>query len=183
MQPITVKKVHFCLLVFLLMNLMLGLILDTKFSAKLVFAVKVITYLSGMLLFFLTLKQRKLLTVYYSLYILSPLGVVLSWLADGIFGALVGGLFLAFLTPPEHLRQFNSYELRASFTGFMSSCCHYDIYQQKWLVLEHRVVRFKSEQSPESLAGFTISNDQQQAFVAFKEESDVKQSPIVIHLR
>ncbi len=183
MQPTTVKKVHFSLLVFLLMNLTLGLMLDIKFSAKLVFAVKVITYLSGMLLFFLSIKQRKLLTVYYSLYILSPLGVVLSWLADGILGGLVGGLFLAFLMPPEHLRQFNSYELRSPFTGFMGSCCHYDIYRQKWLVLEQRVARFRSEQSPESLAGFTISNDERKAFVAFEEKSDDKQSPIVINLR
>jgi hypothetical protein len=74
MKQAMLKKVHFSLLVFLLMNFILGLMLDTKFSAKLVFAVKVITYLSGILLFFLSLKHRKLLTVYYSLYVLSPLG-------------------------------------------------------------------------------------------------------------
>ncbi len=76
-----VKKVHFSLLVFLLMNFTLGLVSDTKFSAKLVFAIKVITYLSGIFLFFFSLKHRKLVTIYYSLYILSPVAVVLSWLS------------------------------------------------------------------------------------------------------
>jgi phosphate starvation-inducible membrane PsiE len=68
-KPTIVKKVHSSLLVFLLMNFTLGLVSDTKFSAKLVFAVKVITYLSGILLFFLSFKHRKLVTMYYSRFL------------------------------------------------------------------------------------------------------------------
>jgi hypothetical protein len=111
---------------------------------------------------------------------------ILTWLADGIFGALVGGLFFAFLMPPEHVREYKGYELRLPFSGFMSYCCHYNIYQRKWLVLEQEVAQFRIGQEPRSLTGFMISNNQRQAVVSFEEnshESDDEQSPVIINLR
>ncbi len=183
MKQSIVKKIHFSLLLLLLVNFTLGLIFDIKFSAKLIFAVKVITYISAIVLFFLSLKQSKLIIAYCSLYILSPFAVLLSWLVDGILGALVGSLFFAFLAPPERLSQYNNYELRSPFSGFMGSCCQYDIYQNKWLVLERKVAEYKGEQSLESLTEFTISKDERQAFIVFEEENEKQQSPIVINLR
>ncbi|AFM03512.1 hypothetical protein Fleli_1074 [Bernardetia litoralis DSM 6794] len=53
--------------------------------------------LVGSVLFF---KPFKIVTAYFSLYVISPLLIFLAWLADGILGMLLSGIFLSlFYTP------------------------------------------------------------------------------------
>lgn len=163
-----IKKVHLGLLMFLLMNLLLYVVLDFGFDNRLMFLIRVLVYLTGVLLFFLTIKNRSAITLYSSLYLLSPIVVLLSWLADGILGALLGSLFFAFLAPPDTIVASDKYQIRSQYTGFLGGCCSYSLYENKLLIFEKKIGEFRTERTSSEIADLRVYGGQ--AVIFYKEE-------------
>ncbi|MBF9254387.1 hypothetical protein I2I11_13865 [Pontibacter sp. 172403-2] len=163
-----IKKVHLGLLMFLLLNLLLSVVLDLGFDNRLMFLVRVLIYASGVLLFFLTIKNRTAITHYSSLYILSPIIVFFSWLADGILGALLGSMFFAFLAPPDTIVQNDKYQIRSQYTGFLGGCCSYSLYETQLPLFEKKIGEFRAERTSNEIADLRIFGAQ--AVVYYKEE-------------
>jgi hypothetical protein len=156
MKNSMIKKVHIGLFVFLLLNLLLSIVLDFGFDNRLMFLVRVLIYATGVLLFFLTLKTRSVVTLYSSLYVLSPVVVFLSWLADGILGALLGSMFFAFLAPPDTVVESDKYQVRSQYTGLLGGCCSYSLYENKLLLFEKKIGEFRAERTSSEIATLRV---------------------------
>ncbi|WP_076666164.1 hypothetical protein [Pontibacter indicus] len=163
-----VKKVHLGLLVLLLANLLLFVISDLEFDNRLMFLVRVLIYATGVLLFINTFKNRSAITYYSPLYILSPIVVFFSWLSDGILGALLGSIFFAFLTPADNIMQSDRYQIRSQYTGFLSGCCSYNLYETKFPMFEKKIGEFRVQRTSNEIADLRINGDQ--AVVYYKVE-------------
>ncbi|WP_187262700.1 hypothetical protein [Pontibacter beigongshangensis] len=163
-----IKKVHIGLFVFLLLNLLLSVVLDLGFDNRLMFIVRVLIYATGVLLFCLTIKNRSATTYYSSLYILSPIVVFVSWLTDGILGALLGSMFFAFFAPPDTIVQNDNYQIRSQYTGFLGGCCSYNLYETKLTLFEKKIGEFRAERTSNEIADLRIHGGQ--AVVYYKEE-------------
>ncbi|MDO6391706.1 hypothetical protein Q4E40_16340 [Pontibacter sp. BT731] len=163
-----IKKVHIGMFLFLLLNLLLSVVLDLGFDNRLMFLVRVLIYATGVLLFFVTIKNRSAITYYSSLYLLSPIIVFFSWLADGILGALLGSIFFALLAPPDTIVQNDKYQIRSQYTGFLSGCCSYNLYETKFPLFEKKIGEFRAERTSNEIADLRIYGSQ--AVVYYKEE-------------
>ncbi len=109
------------------------------------------------------------------MYILSPLSVVLGWLADGILGGLLGSIFLGIWGPPASFLDATSivingnYRIESKFTGFLGGCCTYNVYENKLLLFDFKLAEFRAEYSPSSISGFNVNGDK--AVIYYKNET------------
>lgn len=138
-------KIHIYLIIFILVNLIVKSFFNISLNSQLIFALKIILYLSGVILFFLNLKPFRKALLYYSLYFISPILIFLGWLADGIFGAIVGSIFLFFFGPSEHKFQNNEIKIYRQFQGFMGSCCTYEVIKKEFFIFDRKVTEFEFE--------------------------------------
>jgi hypothetical protein len=139
-------KVHFGLLIFFLIHFFIRLGTDISLIPYLIMPTKVIFYLSGVVLLFLTIKPFEKKAIYFSLYILSPIGVLLAFVGDAIFGVLIGSLFFWAFTTNEPITKSDNYKITKQFSGFLGSCCTYNLIKTKY-VFEKQVGKFKIEDS------------------------------------
>ena len=154
------KQIHFSLLIFVLANFIIMLFLSTGLHVNVIFVLKVIIYLTGLVLFFMTIKPFKKQSLYFSIYLLSPLLIFISWLADGLFGAVLASIFLFIFYPPEKKFQDGDYVFYEKFQGFLGSCCTYDIVHNKFLILQTKEaeLRITDEHSFER-SEFRVTNN------------------------
>lgn len=133
---------HLYLLVFLITHFIIKKLTGYGLNQTIIFALKIVLYLSGFLLFIYHLKPFRKLTFYFSYYFITPLVMLLGYLFGGIF--LVGILLSMLLFPimPEEI-VFEKEEIVIynKYHGFMGACCTYDIYQRKNFLFE----QYKSE--------------------------------------
>ncbi|QHT70974.1 hypothetical protein GXP67_32170 [Rhodocytophaga rosea] len=181
-NKLILKKFHFTSMIILIINFLMGIVFKINFNAIVILLFNTIIYVSGIVLLFLSLRHKKLLPLYYSLYIFLPVAVLLAWLADGIFGALLGTIFFALLVPPDTIRQYNNYELRSPFSGVLSNCCSYDIFQSHYLLFERKVASFNCEHSLDIIKDFRVFKDKKKAFVYFYDAFNGVDSTVTVTL-
>jgi hypothetical protein len=85
-------------------NFLIGLLVEFQVNASGVFVVKVVLYVPGVILFFLSIKTFQWVALYSSLFIMSPISMIISWLFDGIFGAKILRVHGARVTPTASIR-------------------------------------------------------------------------------
>jgi len=125
------------LIILLLVNFILYNIFDVTLSSNLSFVLKILFYISACILFFYYIKPFKKKALYFGFYFLSPIFIFFSWLGDGIFGALLGSIFLFFFEMPEDVRFKNDQiEIKSKFHGFLGSCCSYEVNENKYFLFE-----------------------------------------------
>jgi hypothetical protein len=181
MNKVLLRRIHFSLLLFLLINFLIRLIVGVSIEARIVLVGKVLLYLSALCLLGLSIRHMSRLTVYYSLYILYPLSCVLSWLADGILGALISSLFFYLLIPPTVVQKQRHYELREEFTGLLGGCCSYSIYQNHGYLFESRLAEFRNTNYPEDWIDFRVNEHTREAVLRFKRE-EMPDSVLIVKL-
>lgn len=166
------KRFHLSLLFLILLNLILHTIADVGLDYRLLYVVKLLTYLSGVGIFTWIIRRRSwgFVGFYSSLYLLYPLGVAITWIADGILGAVVGSLLFALVNPPAHSVEHGGYHVRAQFTGFFGACCTYGVYQNQYLLFERQVGQYTSEYPPSQLAALKLMS-KAQAIVYYQASS------------
>ncbi len=131
---------------------------------------KIIFYLTGIILLFLTIRPFEKKAIYFSLFVLSPIGVLLSFVGDAIFGAILGSIFLWAFTIEKPIAKHDNYKITEQFTGFLGSCCHYKLIKTNF-VFEKNVGAFKIEDSNSIDSNFKY-NDSDKSLHLTYETSD-----------
>jgi hypothetical protein len=140
-----INKTHFYILAFVFLNLIIQSISGLGLSSNVVFGLKIIIYISGIVLFFLNIKPFKKRAVYFSFYFLSSIIGLLFWIFGGIFLGLLSSILLFPIYPKDIVYQKNNFVVYSSFTGFLGACCEYEITESKTFVFEKHIGKFKIE--------------------------------------
>jgi hypothetical protein len=130
---------------FLLLNFLCQINFDFSLNRKLSFILKIIFYASGLLLFFKTFKPFQKISIYFSLYLVSPIFIAIGWLIDGIFGAILGSIFLFFFAPNENLQNVENITIYRKFGGLLGRCCDYEFTKKELLIFERKVAELNFE--------------------------------------
>jgi len=146
------KFVHFCLLALLVLNFFVSFYISL--TATLLIILKALFYLTGIVLFFYSLKPFKKRAVYFAFYVFSPVIAYTAWLLDGIFGAVLTSFLLFFFWPDTAVYNKNDIKVYPAFTGFLGSCCAYEIREPKFLLFEQKTGEFEFDE------GFDFKNSQ-----------------------
>jgi hypothetical protein len=165
---ILLLRLHFGLLVFVILNFILGQLTGFSIASFLLLTIKYIFYISGLLLFFLTIKPFEKKAIYFSIYILSPLGVVLAWLVDGIFGAVMASLFMWTISVDDFVVKNDNYKISQPFAGFMSACCKYSVKKNYYYLIEKKLGNFSFNEYDLSSAKFTVDENKHIVYLHYQ---------------
>ena len=140
-------KSHFLLIALVVINFAFKNLLSISLNYQFVFILKVLIYISGFLLLFFHLKPLKKITIYFSFYVWSPIMILIAWLIDGIFGAILASIFLFFFMPDDSRLKDSDINIYKKFGGFMAMCCNYEITESKLLIFEKKIADFSFEEN------------------------------------
>jgi len=129
-------RFHFFLFTFLLFNFVLKVTLGFGINNTLAIVLKCLLYLSGIVLFFMSLRPFKKSGVYFSFYILTPITLTLFYFVHGIFFGLLSSLLLAPIMPVQPKYNYGNIKVYSKFNGFLGPCCDYYITQNRLYVFE-----------------------------------------------
>lgn len=121
-------KFHFIILLILVINFIIGLLLNFELNNYVNIGLKILLYGSALIGFFLSLKPFRTVAIYFSLYVICSLCFLLGYLFKGSLVAIIGGIFglLLFIFPP--LYEDNNYEIH-SYSSLLGTCCQYEVYE------------------------------------------------------
>lgn len=138
-------KIHIGILILLIVNFVVNAIFRISLISDLCFILKVLFYISACILFFYYITPFKKISIYFSLYIISPILFFVSWLIDGILGALLGSVFLFFFAPDEIRYENDQIQINKIFKGFLGECCTYEVIEKKYFLFERNIGEFYFE--------------------------------------
>jgi hypothetical protein len=136
LNKIKLEKWHFYLLGVVLINFGIGLFTGYRLNQNLTFFLKIILYLTGLILFLTTLRPFKKIAVYYSLYAISGVLTGLFFLFGGIFLAILSSLVLFPIVPKQTEYKTETIKIYDRFQGFMARCCSYEVVESKLYIFE-----------------------------------------------
>lgn len=131
-----VVRLHFALLIFVLFNFALHSAIGFGINHNLVTAAKAILYLSGIFLFFASLRPFKAIAIYFSFFAMTPVVITLFYFVGGIFLALLSSIFLAPIMPLESEYSKDNVKIYSRFNGFLGRCCNYSVTQNTLYIFE-----------------------------------------------
>jgi hypothetical protein len=139
-----IYKLHFYLLIFLIIHSLIGKLIGFGFSQPIVFGLKIILYISGFIYFFLSVKPFKKRNIYFSYYVVTPIITLLGYVFGGVFlVGILGSILLFPVYPKEEAFEKKDIIVYHKFQGFLGACCSYEIYQNKFSVFEKHLVDIK----------------------------------------
>lgn len=141
----TLLKIHITLVVLLVINFLCQMNFNISLNRKLSFGFKLIFSATGILLFFKTIKPFQKISIYFSLYLISPILIFIGWIIDGIFGAILGSVFLFFFAPNENLHKVENITVYKKFGGLLGRCCDYEFTKEELLIFERKVAELNFE--------------------------------------
>jgi len=151
-------RIHFGLLVFVLFNFFISELIS--FNSTIIFIAKIIICITGSALFFYNYKPFKKRVIYYAVYVLSPVIVIIAWLADGIFGAMLASVLLFFIYPKDEVYEKNGLIIYKEFAGFMNVGRRHEINETKFFLFEKHIGRIRTDESLDfDDSSVTIKND------------------------
>ncbi len=135
-KKIRFNKWHFYLLGVIIINFGIGLITGYRINQNLTFILKVILYLTGLILFLTTLRPFKKIAIYYSFYAISGILTGLFFLFGGILLAILSSLVLYPIVPKKTEYKTETIKIYDRFQGFMGRCCSYEVVEPKLYLFE-----------------------------------------------
>ena len=96
-------------------------------------------YLSGIVLFALSLKPFKKIAVYYFYYVLTALSVGLFTLTQNFIFGLLAFVLIVPIYRNDKKYQSETLHLRNINGGFMSACCLYEVTRPELLLFEKNI--------------------------------------------
>jgi len=135
-KTIRLEKWHFYLLGLVLINFGIGIISGHRLNQDLTFILKVILYLTGLILFLTTLRPFKKIALYYAFYAVSGVLTGLFFLFGGIFLAILSSLALFPIVPKQTEYKTETIKIYDRFQGFMARCCSYEVVEPKLFIFE-----------------------------------------------
>lgn len=143
----TLLKFHLTSVSFLILNFLCGISFDISLNYRLTLLIKILFYLSGIILFFFYLKPFKKIAFYFMFYIISPFLLFISILIDGILGGILISFFVFFISPPDVRFDDENIKIYKVQTGLLGGCCQYEITQNEFLLFEKKIAEFKFEEN------------------------------------
>jgi hypothetical protein len=129
-------RVHFFLLAVLSINLGVNLLFGFALNNMLTVVLKASLYVSGMFLFFVSLKPFKKIAIYYSVYAVTPAVLVAFYLMHGIFLGLMSSLLVAPIMPLQAEYSKDDIKIYSKFGGFLGRCCEYYATEERFYIME-----------------------------------------------
>lgn len=126
-------KFHFIILLILVINFFISLFFDIGLNSYIKIGLKILLYGSAVIGSVLFFKLFKIVTSYFSLYVISPFLIFLAWLADGIMGAIIASIFVGIFYTSIPVYTQDNYEVHEEFKGFMGRYCRYEIHENSFL--------------------------------------------------
>jgi hypothetical protein len=136
---------HFTLLAVLVLDFGCKITFDFGLHHYLYFALRVIGYLSGFVLFILYLKPFKKKALYFSIYWLLPILLALSLLINGMLFALIASIFVFPFYPKTTILSDKNYELVKVTNGLLASCCDYEINKNYYFIFEKQITTVSTQ--------------------------------------
>ena len=136
LNKIRLEKWHFYLLGLIFLNFATGLVTGYRLNQNLTFILKVILYLTGLILFLTTFRPFKKIAVYYSFYVISGVLTGLFYLFGGIFLAIISSIVLLPIVPKQTEYKTETIMIYDRFQGFMARCCSYEVVEPKLYIFE-----------------------------------------------
>lgn len=152
-------RVHICLLVFVVLNFAVEELFGYRVHAGVTFYLKVLLYVSGILLFLKTLRPFRPVAVYFSYYALTPVIFSLFFIFGGISLALVNSIVVYPISPKPIAYDDNTLKIYESFSGFMGSCCQYEVIHQEAVLFERCLGNIRTENPISAGAEFLLDNN------------------------
>lgn len=137
--------IHITTLIILLINFIINVVFDISLIANLRLVLKILFYVSACILFFYYVKPFKKIALYFSIYIFLPFFTFISWLIDGVFGAVVVSVFLFFVVPNDIRFENDQIQINKKFEGFLGACCKYEVIEKKCFLFEKNRADFQFE--------------------------------------
>jgi hypothetical protein len=171
MAPIKyiLTRIHFSSLAFVVINFLLRELVS--FNSNIVFIVKIIICVTGAVLFIYNFRPFKKKAIYYAAYVFSPLLVIIAWLVDGIFGAILASALLFFIYPKEEVYKKNGIIIYKEFAGFLNVGRTYEINETKLLLFEKPIGRIRTD-DPLDFENSSVIIKKDSAVVKYKLSSD-----------
>ncbi|MDQ6471447.1 hypothetical protein RB619_12400 [Flavobacterium sp. LHD-80] len=140
-----ILRIHLTALIILLINFIINAVFEIGLIANLRLVLKILFYISACILFFYYVKPFKKRALYFSLFIFSPIFIFISWLIDGVFGAVLGSIFLFFFVPNDTRFENGQIQINKKFGGFLGACCKYEVIEKKYFLFEKNIGEFQFE--------------------------------------
>jgi len=153
-------KIHFYLLGLILINFVIGITTGYRLNQNLTLTLKVILYLSGLILFLVTVRPFRKIAIYYAFYAFSGILTLLLLLFGGMFLAIISSLILFPVFPSQTVYKSNDVIVYERFQGFMANCCSYEVAERKLFLFEKKLGYFHIDEPIEpGNTSFTLSNN------------------------
>ena len=110
-----------------------------RINNDLLIATKLVLYLFGIFLFFVYAKPFKVIAIYFSFFLMTPIVIAVFYFIHGIFFALLSSLFLAPIMPLKSEYSESNVKVYSKFNGFLGRCCSYYVTQNVLFVFEEHV--------------------------------------------
>lgn len=136
-------RIHLTTLIILLINFIINVVFEISLITNIRLVLKILVYLSACILFFYYVKPFKKRTLYFSIYIFSPVFIFISWLIDGIFGALLASVFLFLFVPNDTRFENDQIQINKKTAGLLGACCKYEVIEKKSFLFERKVSEFQ----------------------------------------
>lgn len=140
-------RIHIITLIILLINFIINIVFEISLIDNLRLILKILFYVSACILFFYYVKPFKKRALYFSIYIFSPVLIFITWIIDGIFGAVLGSIFLFFFVPNDIRFEDDQIQINRNFKGFLGSCCTYEVIEKKYFLFERKIGKFQFERN------------------------------------
>lgn len=138
-----ILRIHLTTLIILLINFIINVVFEISLIANIRLVLKILLYVSACILFFFYVKPFKKRALYFSIYIFSPVFIFISWLIDGIFGAILGSIFLFFFVPNDNRFENDQIQINRKTAGLLGACCKYEVIEKKSFLFERKVSEFQ----------------------------------------
>lgn len=128
------KYVHFYGLLVIIVNYVAREYTGYSLSNWILFAIKVLFWGSGIVLFFYYAKPFKKRAIYFGLYFFMPLIAIISYIVYLSYGVILVSLFFYWLSPDEVESKQDNTIIYSQFSGFMGGSSRFVIRENYYLV-------------------------------------------------
>lgn len=158
MKRNAILRGHFWLLGFVLVHFAIESFSGFRLHPNVFFALKILLYVSGILLFFKSVKPFKAIAGYFSFYAISGTVTGLFFLFGGIFLAMLSSVLLFPIYPNDVRYASDNLKIYDHFQGLMSRCCSYEVAEPKYFLFEKNLGTIETENPLDKSDKFSLQN-------------------------
>jgi hypothetical protein len=166
-------SIHLTTLTVAILNALIKSLTAYSLEGNIEFGVKILTVISGLILFFFYLKPFKKVNFYFSIYATIAGLLIIGLIFRGIFWALVLSVFLFPLIPDDKEFEENGIIISTPFQGFMTPCCSYQIKERQLLLFEKDYGRWEIDgEGPIDFETVKINSNDSEIKITYSTDFD-----------